>query len=73
MYVFLEMKLRGLIPNIHYHVSVSDLYIPMIGPHIFCSKIGGPLVRMLYIKNAHRNMNIEIGNEATRVDDSPYQ
>jgi hypothetical protein len=25
----------GLNPNIHIHVSVSDLYIPRIGPHIF--------------------------------------
>ncbi len=27
--------LRGLSPNFHIHVSVSDLYIPRIGPHIF--------------------------------------
>jgi hypothetical protein len=26
------MKLRGLIPNFYIHVSVSDLYIPTIGP-----------------------------------------
>ncbi len=26
--VSLEMKLRGLIPNFHIHVSVCDLYIP---------------------------------------------
>ncbi len=31
--VFLEMK-GGLIPNFHIHVSVSDLYIPTIGPPI---------------------------------------
>ena len=30
IYVLLEMKLRGLIPNSYIHVSVSDLYIPMI-------------------------------------------
>jgi hypothetical protein len=29
--IFPEMKLRGLVPNFHIHVSVSDLYIPMIG------------------------------------------
>jgi hypothetical protein len=28
------MKLRGLIPNFHIHVSVNDLYIPRIGPPI---------------------------------------
>jgi hypothetical protein len=28
------MKLRGLVPNFHIHVSMSDLYIPTIGPPI---------------------------------------
>jgi hypothetical protein len=44
LYVFPEMKLRGLVPNFHIHVSVSYLHIPTIGPPIFCSKIGGPIV-----------------------------
>ncbi len=35
IYVFSEKELRGLIPNFHIHGSVSDLYIPRIGPHIF--------------------------------------
>ncbi len=35
IYVFSENELRGLSPNFHIHVSVSDLYIPRIGPHIF--------------------------------------
>ncbi len=34
IYVFPEKELRGLSPNFHIHVSVSDLYIPRIGPHI---------------------------------------
>ncbi len=34
IHVFLFWKLRDLIPNFHIHVSVSDLYIPRIGPHI---------------------------------------
>jgi hypothetical protein len=34
-YVFPEMKLRGLLPNFHIHVSVSDVYIPTIGPPFF--------------------------------------
>jgi hypothetical protein len=29
------MKLRGLVPNFHIHVSVSDTYVPTIGPPIF--------------------------------------
>ncbi len=35
IYVFPEKKLRGLSPNFHIHVSVSDLYILRIGLHIF--------------------------------------
>jgi hypothetical protein len=40
------MKLRGLVPNFHIHVSVSDLlvYSPTIGPPIFLQKIGGPIM-----------------------------
>ncbi len=34
IYVFLFWELRSLSPNVHLHVSVSDLYIPRIGPHI---------------------------------------
>jgi hypothetical protein len=33
--VFPEKELRGLSPNFHIHVSVSDLYILRIGQHIF--------------------------------------
>jgi hypothetical protein len=39
IYVFLFWELRGLSPNFH-HVSVRDLYIPRIGLHISCSRIG---------------------------------
>ncbi len=43
--IFPEMKLRGLVPNVYIHVSVSDLYIPTIGPQTCkCSKLGGPIV-----------------------------
>ncbi len=34
---FFSRRLRGLSPNFHIHVFVSDLYI---GQHIFCSRIG---------------------------------
>ncbi len=43
IYIFLETELSGLSPNIHIHVSVSDLYIPRIGSHISCSRIGRPI------------------------------
>ncbi len=39
IYVFLFWELRGLSPCFHIQVSVSDLYIPRIGPHISCSRI----------------------------------
>jgi hypothetical protein len=36
---------RGLSPNFHIHVSVSDLQIPRIGPQIFLQhNIGRPIV-----------------------------
>jgi hypothetical protein len=38
------MKLRGLVPNFHIHVVVSDLHIPTIGPPFLLQKIGGPIV-----------------------------
>ncbi len=40
IYVFLFWELRGLSPNFDIHVSLSDIYIPRIGPHISCSIIG---------------------------------
>jgi hypothetical protein len=33
MYVFLFWELLGHTPKFYIHVSVSDLYIPGIGPH----------------------------------------
>jgi hypothetical protein len=33
IYVLLFWELRGLIPNFHFPVSVSDLYFPRIDPH----------------------------------------
>jgi hypothetical protein len=44
IYVFPEIKLRGLSPNFHILVSVSDLYIPTISYPMFYSKIGGLIV-----------------------------
>jgi hypothetical protein len=34
IYVLPEMKLRGLVPNLHIHVSVSDFYTPRSVPPI---------------------------------------
>jgi hypothetical protein len=35
IYVFPEKEFRGLSPNFHIHVTVSDSHILRIGPHIF--------------------------------------
>jgi hypothetical protein len=44
IYVFLFWELRGLSPNFHIHVSVSDLNIPRIGQHISGSRISRPVI-----------------------------
>jgi hypothetical protein len=44
VYIFLFCELRGLSPNFYIHVSVSDLYIPRIGPHISSSRNGSSFV-----------------------------
>ncbi len=40
IHVVLFWELRGISSSFHIHVSVSDLCIPRIGPHISCSRIG---------------------------------
>ncbi len=42
--IFLQMKMRGLVPNFYIHVSVSDLYSPVNGLQTQYRKIGGPIV-----------------------------
>ncbi len=64
IYVFLFWESRGLSPNFHIHVSVSDLYIPRFGPHIFLQQN-----RRIDLGNkqiAHRHMNVEIGTVAAQ-------
>ncbi len=43
IFVFLFWELRGLSPNFHIHVSVSNLHIPRTGPHISRCRIGRPI------------------------------
>jgi hypothetical protein len=57
IYVLPEKELRGLSPNFHIHVSVSDLYIPRIGPHIFLQQKADRLWEYI------NRMNMEIGTE----------
>ncbi len=48
-------------PNFYIHVSVSDLYIPTIGPQTQCSKIGGRIVQMYNCPQIHECRNSERG------------
>jgi len=50
VYIFLFWEMRGLSPNFHIHVSMSNLYIPRIGPHISSCRKGRPI---LGIYNSH--------------------
>ncbi len=62
IYVFPEMKLCGLFPNFHIHVSVSDLYtvFPLL-VHLlyFAADHGNILI-------AHIYMNVGLGNKAAQ-------
>ncbi len=53
---------RPLSPNFHINVSVSDFYIPRIGPHIFLKQ--NRQIDSENIQIAHRHMNVEIGTVA---------
>ncbi len=52
------LKLRGLSLNIHIHVSVSDLYIPRIGPHIWLQQ--NRQTDPGNIKVSHRYMSVGV-------------
>jgi hypothetical protein len=62
--VFSEKELCGLIPSLHIHVSVSDLYIPRIGPHIFLQQ--NRQTDRWNIEIAYRHLNVKIGTEAAK-------
>ncbi len=61
---FTKRELRRLSPNFHIHVSVSDLYIPRIGPHILLQQ--NRQTHRGNIKIAHRHMNVEIWTESAQ-------
>ncbi len=50
--------------NFHIHVSVSDLYIPMIGLPVLLQE--NMRIDPDNISIAHRNMNVEVGTAATQ-------
>jgi hypothetical protein len=52
---FPEKELRGLSPNFLIHVSVRDLYIPRIGPHIFLQQNRQTEPENIYINRSPAN------------------
>jgi hypothetical protein len=44
--IFPEKEYRGLSPNFHIHVSVSELYIPTMGLPFLLEEICGPILGM---------------------------
>ncbi len=51
-------------PNFNIHMSVSNLYIPRIGPHIFLQQNRQTDRGNILI--AHRHMNVESGTKAAQ-------
>jgi hypothetical protein len=54
----------ALVPNLHIHMSVSDLYISRIGPLILLQPNRQTDRGNTYI--VHRHMNVEIRTEAAQ-------
>ncbi len=47
--IFPEKEYRGLSPNFHIHVSLSELYIPMMCLPFLLEEICGPILGIQYI------------------------
>jgi hypothetical protein len=62
IYVFPEIKLRGLVPNFSIHVSVSNLYIPRIGPPILLQQNRWTYSRYIKIANRYIPRSFVSGN-----------
>ncbi len=61
VYIFLFWEQRGLSPNFHIHVSVSDLYIPRIGPYISSSRKADPSWEYIIRLQTHECGNWDLG------------
>jgi hypothetical protein len=47
--IFPEKELHDISHNFHIYMSVSDLYIPAIGPHIFLQQKTGRSWEYMYV------------------------
>jgi hypothetical protein len=68
--IFPEKEYRGLSPNFHFHVSVSELYIPTMGLPVLLEEICRLILGIYTI--AQRHMNVEIGAEAALFPEKEY-
>jgi hypothetical protein len=66
IYVFPEKEFRGLSPDFHIHLSVSDLCIPMIGPPICLQQNRQTNHKSWEYINRSKNMNVGIGTVASQ-------
>jgi hypothetical protein len=53
IYIFPEMKLRGLVPNIYFYVPMNFLDIPGSVCLFGCSKIGRPILGIYKCSQMH--------------------
>ncbi len=67
--IFPDKELRGQSPYFHIHLSVRDLYIPMIELPILLQEICGPI---LGIYKSLTDMNVKIGTEAAQFPEKEY-
>ncbi len=67
--IFLEKEYRGLSPNFHIHVSVSELFIPTMGLPVLLEEI---CRLILGIYKSLKDMNVEIGTEAALFPEKEY-
>jgi hypothetical protein len=67
--IFPEKEYRGLSPNFHIHVSVSELYILTVGLPFLLEEICGPI---LGIYKSLTDMNVETGAEAALFPGKEY-
>jgi hypothetical protein len=67
--IYPEKEYRGLSPNFHIHVSVSEIYIPTMGLPFLLEEICGPILgKYKFLTDA----NVEIGAEAAQFPEKEY-